>query len=244
MNRVIIIQARTGSTRFPGKVLLDLAGSPMLVQQLRRLRKCSRADEIVIATTTNSADDEIVALAESQATRWFRGSEDDVLSRYVGAARDANADIVVRVTADCPLIDPVVTDRIIEALENGSATCDYASNVVNRTFPIGLDAEALFRDTLERIGRLGRSAASREHVTFFLLRERPDLFIVQSVTDTQDNSDLRWTVDTPEDMALARLVYQELGLADRSLPYAALISHVRAHPEWVALNAHVRQKQF
>jgi spore coat polysaccharide biosynthesis protein SpsF len=244
MRRVIIIQARTGSTRLPGKVLMDLGGSPMLVQQLRRLRKCRRADEIVVATTKNSADDAVVAIAETEGTRWFRGSEDDVLDRYIGAARDARAEIIVRITADCPLIDPGITDCIIEALETGSTAYDYASNVVKRTFPVGLDAEAFFKDTLDRMGRLGRSAPSREHVTFFLLRERPDLFMVRSVTDTEDNSDLRWTVDTSEDLALARVLYRELGLAERFLSYEDVLGHVRAHPEWLTLNAHIRQKQL
>src|SRR5688572_8897689 len=128
MKRVIIVQARMTSTRLPGKVLMDLAGRPMLARQIRRLKDCRCADDIVVATTTNATDDPVVALADAEGVRWFRGSEDDVLSRYVGAAREANADMIVRITADCPLIDAELTDQVIEELQSLSTTYDYASN--------------------------------------------------------------------------------------------------------------------
>ena len=242
MKRVIIIQARMTSTRLPGKVLLDLAGRPMLSQQLRRLKKCQRADEIVVATTTNTTDDPVVALAGSEGVRWFRGNEQDVLSRYLGAAHESQADIVVRVTADCPLIDPEQTDQVIHELESHAAGCDYAANTIERTFPRGLDTEALFGDTLERLGRLGYSQPAREHVTFFLLEERPDLFLIRSVTDTEDNSDLRWTVDTMDDMVMVRRIYQELSLSERWLPYASVLEYARAHPDVAAMNVNIQQK--
>ncbi|RMF83582.1 MAG: acylneuraminate cytidylyltransferase [Nitrospinota bacterium] len=231
MKRVLIVQARMTSTRLPGKVLLDLCGRPMLAQQLRRLKRCQRADEIVVATTGQVTDDPVVRLAEQEGVRWFRGEEEDVLSRYLGAAREAGADIVVRITADCPLIDPGVVDRVIGELEQQSAGCDYASNVIQRTFPQGLDAEALFRDVLERVGRLARSAAAREHVTTYIRWEHPELFLIRSVTDVVDNSDLRWTVDTPADLVLVRRLYQELNLAHQVLPYQEVIEYVRRHPE-------------
>src|SRR5438045_4192115 len=125
MKRVIIVQARMTSTRLPGKILMDIAGKPMLAQQIRRLKHCRCVDDIVIATTTNATDDPVVALAETEGVGWFRGSESDVLSRYMGAAREANANIIVRVTSDCPLIDPELTDQVITALEAYSTECDY-----------------------------------------------------------------------------------------------------------------------
>lgn len=243
MKRVIVIQARMTSTRLQGKVLMDLAGRPMLAQQLRRLARCCQVDEIVVATTTNATDDPVVAVAQDEGVRWFRGSETDVLARYAGAAREAKADVVVRVTADCPLIDPEESDRVIEALALQGERCDYASNVVRRTFPQGLDTEAMYVDALERLSRLAQSAPAREHVTYFILNEHPELFNIRSVTDTENNSDLRWTVDVPQDLEMVRRLYQELSLGERAVGYRELLAYVRANPAVAAVNAGVAQKK-
>lgn len=242
MKRVIIVQARMTSTRLPGKVLMDLAGRPMLAQQIRRLKRCQRMDDLVIATSTNSDDDPVVSVAENEGVRWFRGSEADVLSRYVGAAREAQADIIVRVTADCPVIDPSQTDLVIEALEAHQHECDYAANTIHRTLPRGLDTEAFFRDVLERLDRLSVSAPAREHVTYFIDAEHPELFRTFSVSDAEDNSDVRWTVDTLEDFALVERVYDDLQLDDHPLSYREILKYVRSNPEIVALNSHIVQK--
>lgn len=223
MRRVIIVQARMGSTRLPGKVLADLCGRPMLAQQLRRLQTCRNVDEIVIATTTNDGDDPVVALAKAVGVRWFRGDERDVLDRYIGAAADARADVVARITADCPLIDPMVTDRVVA--EAAAGNVDYASNVLRRTYPKGLDAEAMPVDVLVRLGRLARSDAAREHVTWYIRQERPDLFVQSSIEDRHDHSALRWDVDTPEDLARIRQMYEALRLGDRVLGFEAILQH-------------------
>ena len=230
MRRVAIVQARMTSTRLPGKVLMDVAGRPMLARQLARVKRCRLVDEIVVATTTNAADDPVVATARDEGVRWFRGSEADVLGRYAGAAHAARADVVVRITADCPLIDPEISDRVIDALTLRLEPADYASNVLRRTYPVGLDTEALWCDTLDRVARHARSASAREHVTPYIYAERPDLFLLRSVTDETDASDLRWTVDVAEDLELVRRMYEDLGLADRPLPYRDLLRYVRAHP--------------
>src|SRR5687767_7584473 len=143
MKVVIVVQARMTSTRLPGKVLMDVSGRPMLAWQIERLQRCA-AQEIVLATTSNAADDPVVELAARLGIRSFRGSEHDVLARFVGAARQAHADVVVRVTADCPLLDPAITDRVINELLEHRGECDYASNVLRRTYPRGLDVEAFF----------------------------------------------------------------------------------------------------
>jgi spore coat polysaccharide biosynthesis protein SpsF len=228
---VAIVQARTGSTRLPGKVLEQVGGRPMLAQLLRRLREARALTEIMVATTTESRDDAVVELAGTEGIGCFRGSEDDVLSRYVGAARNSGAEIVVRLTADCPLIDAGVVDRVVATLIDGAAEYDYVSNVVRRTYPQGLDVEALFVDTLERVYRLARSPEAREHVTWFVASERPELFLVGSVTDDEDNSDLRWTVDTPADLELVRRLYDELDLGTTPLGYRAILAQVRSHPQ-------------
>lgn len=237
MKRVIIVQARMTSTRLPGKILMDLAGRPMLAQQLRRLKACKAADEIIIATTTNATDDPVIDLARRENVGWFRGSEHDVLARYVGTARQARADVVVRLTADCPLIDSEVVDRVINDLVEHSTECDYVSNVEERTFPRGLDVEAFFLDTLLRANRLGQSAVAREHVTVVIRAERPELFVRRSVTDPRNGADLRWTVDTAEDLQLVRTLYKDLDLGIQSPSYAAILAYVRANPELAQINA-------
>ncbi len=240
MKKVIVIQARMTSTRLPGKILMEVAGRPMLAQQIRRLKQCTTVNAIVIATTTNQSDDLVVALAEQEEVDWFRGSESDVLSRFVGAARQAKADVVIRVTADCPLIDPQVVDRITLELMDHATECDYASNVTPRTYPRGLDAEVFFWDTLLRADRLAQSPLAREHVTTVIYSERSELFLQRSVVDKQNNADLRWTVDTPLDLELVRLLYSALDLGKREVPYQEVVAYVRANPELARMNQGIR----
>lgn len=242
MRRVIVVQARMTSTRLPGKVLMDLEGRPLLERELERLGRCTRVEEVVLAVTTNAADDPLVALADRLGLRWYRGSEDDVLSRYAGAASEAGADLVARVTSDCPLIDPEETDAVIAALEERREEVDYASNRLEPHLPRGLDVEVLWRDVLDRMDRMATSRPAREHVTWFCYAERPELFSLHSVRRPFDAHDLRWTVDTAADLALVRRLFADLGLAERAVPLAEVIAHVRAHPEIAALNAHIEQK--
>ena len=187
--------------------------------------------------TTNTDDDPLVELADRLGVRWYRGSEHDVLGRYAGAAREAEADAIVRVTSDCPLIDPGEVDAVIAAL---TPDVDYAANILERRLPRGLDTEALWRDTLERMDRLATSRPAREHVTWFCHSERPDLFVLRSVERPFDAADLRWTVDTEADLELVRRLYED-GMHLR--PLVDIIAHVRAHPELAAINAHVAQKE-
>lgn len=237
MRRVMIVQARMTSIRLPGKVLMPVAGQPMLAQQLRRLKQCIHVDDIVVATTCNAVDDAIAELTRREGVGCFRGSEHDVLARFVGTARDTRADIVIRTTADCPLIDPQVTDRIIDELTDHAGECDYASNVLKRTYPRGLDVEAFFSDTLFRMNRLASSSQAREHVTVFLRSERPDLFISRSVEDVENNADLRWTVDNAADMELVRALYNALDVAAQPVSYRKMLAYVRDHPELTTMNA-------
>jgi spore coat polysaccharide biosynthesis protein SpsF len=196
------------STRLPGKVLMDVEGAPLIEREVAALERATTLDEIVVATTTNRDDDVLVDVVERLGLRWFRGSEHDVLSRYCGAASEARADVVVRVTADCPLLDPGVVDRVVGALQPNT---DYASNVLERTFAVGLDTEALHFDVLVRLDRTAQSAASREHVTWFIREERPSLFLTTSVVDDEDNSDVRVTVDTQSDLEAVRRLFRSFG---------------------------------
>ena len=225
------------STRLPGKILKSLTGVPMLAQQIRRVRACREVDEICIATTTNSTDDGVETLARAEAVACFRGSEDDVLGRYLGAARQTRADVIVRLTADCPLCDPPTIDAVVLALTENPMTTDYASNVLKRTFPQGLDAEVLWRDTLERAARLFTAPSAREHVTAGVYARRPELFLLRGVEAARDDSDLRWTVDTPADFEMVRLFYENLGLDERIASLQEMLDFARAHPEISGLNA-------
>jgi spore coat polysaccharide biosynthesis protein SpsF len=202
---VALVQARTGSTRLPGKVLMDVHGRPMLAQLLSRLSRAKRIDEVVVATSELEGDDAVARVAEAEGVRVFRGDERDVLGRMLGAARMAEADLVVRVTGDCPLIDPDVVDQVVSELGHH----DLASNAINRTFPRGLDTEVLTRDALERIAELATSPESREHVTWFAYQERPDLFKLRSVESGEGNaySMLDWSVDTADDLERVRRLW-------------------------------------
>jgi spore coat polysaccharide biosynthesis protein SpsF len=239
MRTVAIVQARMGSSRLPGKVLADIHGETMLGRVVGRLRAARTIDAVVIATSIRGDDDAVVREADRLGVGSFRGSETDVLDRFLGAARTAHADAIVRVTADCPLLDPGVIDLVVAAL---GRDVDYASNTHIRTFPRGLDVEALHRDTLERIDRLGTSDSAREHVTAFVM-ERPELFRVRQITAVEDASDLRWTVDTADDLALVRTLHALFEPA-ATLPYRELVEIVRKRPELRSFNAHVIQKPW
>ncbi|CAN5427161.1 glycosyltransferase family protein [soil metagenome] len=241
MRIVAIVQARLGSSRLPGKVLQDLAGATLLARVVERLRAARSIDEIVIATTTQPTDDPIVQEATRLGAKIWRGSETHVLERYIGAARRFSAGAVVRVTSDCPLLDPETVDKVVAGLR--SAPVDYASNVHVRTYPRGLDTEVFYLETLEKIYRQATSPAAREHVTAYVM-EKPGEFALSHVTNDHDDSDLRWTVDTEEDLALVRALYAHFRLGTTLRPYREVVEYVRARPELVKLNGHIAQKNW
>lgn len=227
-----------GSSRLPGKVLQDVSGASMLARVIERLRAADTIDEVVVATSTEPEDDDVVAEATRLEAGTYRGSVSDVLDRFARAAVAARGDIVVRATADCPLLDPSVIDRVVSAL---GPEVDYASNTHARSYPRGLDIEALHADTLARIARLAGSPAAREHVTSFIMEE-PSLFRVRQVVAEQNDADLRWTVDTHDDLALVRALYALFDLDRGIRPYRDLVDAMRARPELVSVNAHVIQR--
>lgn len=240
MKVVAIIQARMGSTRLPGKVLLDLAGEPMLVRDMNRLLRADTLDEIVIATTVESRDDVIVDLCQERGWPRFRGSEDDVLDRYYRAAKVHQADVVVRITSDCPLIEPQVVDRVVQAFMERQPEVDYASNTApERTFPRGLDTEVMRFDALERAWREDDDPAWREHVTPYV-RRHPELFQTCGVLNDEDLSHMRWTVDTPEDLAFVRHIYEHFG-HDR-FSWQEVLALLEQNPGWLSINREIEQK--
>lgn len=240
MRVVAIVQARMGSSRLPGKVLLDLAGRPMLARVVTRTARAVRVDEVVVATSVEPRDQPIAEACARFGWRCFRGSEQDVLDRYYQAAVWAGADVVVRITSDCPFIDPAIVDRALEIFGNGRGL-DYVSNTLPpRTFPRGLDVEVLSRDALAVAWREDTNPAWREHVTPFIYRH-PNRFTLQALRHVEDLSRLRWTVDTVEDLALVRHLYDHFG--SDTFDWTDVLAVVRAHPEWSALNQHVLQRE-
>jgi spore coat polysaccharide biosynthesis protein SpsF len=239
LNVVAVVQARMGSTRLPGKVLRSLCGRSLVSHIAHRLGASRTIDRVVIATTVAERDDAIAVEAIDLGLGCFRGSEEDVLARTVGAAHQAEADVVVRITADCPLIDAGVVDRVVDGL--AASGCDYASNTIRRTYPRGLDAEAVTRAALERLNASAEAGLAREHVTW-LVHQQPERFSRLSVEDAQDNSDLRWTIDTEVDWLVVERLALDLELARLARPYRDILAHARAHPELARLNAHVEQR--
>jgi len=235
---VAVIQARMGSTRLPGKVLKDLCGDTVLARTVSRARRAVLLTDIVIATTTTLADDAIVLESQRLGCNVFRGSEQDVLDRYYCAAQESKADVVVRITSDCPLIDPEVSDRTIRAFLNGDA--DYASNVLDRTYPRGLDTEVMSFSALEIAWRDAREPFQREHVTPFL-HQNPQRFKLLSVTGDEDYSHHRWTLDVPEDLKFLRAVYSRRVDAN-DLSWRDVLGILEREPQLVSINRNIKQK--
>jgi spore coat polysaccharide biosynthesis protein SpsF len=241
MKIVAIVQARMGSTRLPGKVMKDLLGAPVLVRDVNRLRRSKLLDEIVIATTTLPADDQIVSLCKDQGWPYFRGDENDVLDRYYQAARAYNADVIVRITSDCPMIDPEIVDRVIKAFLDISGI-DYVSNTLPpRTFPRGLDTEVMTFDALERAWTEDKDPKLREHVTPYIYWN-PEIFQIYGVVNETDLSSHRWTLDTPEDLLFIQTVYERFG-GDR-FSWGDVLEYLNENPKIIKINQHIQQKHI
>jgi glutamate-1-semialdehyde 2,1-aminomutase len=203
MKVVAIVQARMGSTRLPNKVMKPVGGVPMIELLLARLAKSKEIDQIVLATSTDERNTPLVAHVQSLGYTCIRGSEADVLERYLVAARQVQADVIVRITGDCPLIDAELVDQTIQRFK--SSDVDYLSNTSPATYPDGLDTEVFSLPALEQAGRESQDAFDHEHVTPYL--RRPGLFKTAALTHDQDLSSLRWTVDEPADFEVVSKVF-------------------------------------
>jgi len=205
---IAVIQARMGSSRFPGKVLADIAGKPMLQRVVERVAMAN-LDNVVVATTTLVQDDCIVDLCKINNWEWFRGSENDVLSRYCAVARSCQAKYVVRITADCPLVDSRIITLLVRLVSWGGY--QYGSNVFPvRTFPRGLDIEVIEAETLYHLARLPIDPAHKEHVTTYI-RDNAGEFRIRNLCHHEDLSGLNWSVDYEQDLEFPCAVYSTLG---------------------------------
>jgi spore coat polysaccharide biosynthesis protein SpsF len=230
-----ILQARMTSSRLPGKVLLPVLGRPLLAHQLERLRHARCLERVVLAPTARATDDPVAAWGQSEGLIVFRGSELDVLDRYHGAAAACGAEVVMRLTGDCPLIDPAVCDRLAE--EFFARGADYAAT--GPRFAEGLDCEVLTREALDTSWREARLPSEREHVTLFV-RNHPERFRLHVMENATDDSRYRLTVDEERDFAVVRSVLEALeGAGGSCAGTAAIKEFLDAHPEVLRINADI-----
>jgi spore coat polysaccharide biosynthesis protein SpsF len=235
-----VIQARMNSTRLPGKVLMDIEGEPMLARVIQRTERAKLLGRVVVATTTKPSDDILLQFCRSKGWQCFRGSESDVLDRYFHVADTLKSDIVVRISSDSPLIDPDLIDQVVRVCLEGQPLLDYVSNSLQpRTFPLGLDVEAVRFSALKTAWQQDENIKWREHVTPYIYRH-PEKFNIRAVDNRLDYSSLRWTVDTPEDLELIRQIYAYF--AHDRFGWQEVLTAVEDHKEWLDINRHVRQK--
>jgi len=243
---VAIIQARMAASRLPGKVLKELGHKPVLGWMIARTRRAEWIDEVVIATTTDPGDDPVAAYCEAEGVAYSRGSMHDVLDRYYQAAKQYQADVIVRLTADCPFIDPAMLDDNLRAFFASEPRADFAANRLpppfERTIPIGLDAEYCWFEGLETVWKEAKEKHQREHVMPFFY-EHPARFTILHITHYPSYGHLRWTVDTPEDLALLRQIVAHFPGRD-DFSWQEVLALVDAHPELGEINAGVRHKHY
>lgn len=244
MNIVCIVQARTGSTRLPGKVLKKICGKTVLEHVINRLKRVENIDKIVIATTTKKQDDIIVEIAQKSLVGYFRGSEEDVLSRYYYAAKENKADVVVRVTSDCPLIDSEITEKIIQYYMNNKSKYDYVSNTIDRTYPRGLDTEVFNFNALKKAFNEAKSERDREHVTPYIW-DNPIMFKLYQYRNKVNYSDLRWTLDTMKDFQLIKCIYDKLYLKNgNGFNMNDILTLYKKYPKLIKVNENIMQKEI
>lgn len=228
-----ILQARTSSTRLPGKVLMNLAGQPMLARQIERIKGSKLIDKLIVATSDSEDDNRLAELCGEIEVECFRGSLDDVLDRFYRAAEPNQPEHVVRLTGDCPLADPAVIDQVIQFyLLSG---CDYVSNTLEPTFPDGLDVEVISFGALKKAWREAKKQSEREHVTPYIIGHR-GMFNVANFAHSRNLSKLRWTVDEPEDFEFVKAVYERLYEQNPRFDMADILKLIDSSPELITIN--------
>jgi spore coat polysaccharide biosynthesis protein SpsF len=239
----VFVQARMGSTRLPGKVMMPVLGKPLLEYLIERLQQIKEANAFAILTTTQSEDDMIVNFCQKKGVACYRGSEEDVLARYHQVALERHPDAIVRITADCPLIDPEIVDQVIKTYREAFPTYDYVSNGLERTYPRGLDTEVFSFQALDEAFKQAKDLAEREHVTPYIYRHS-EKFHLKNVASPVHLDQHRWTVDTFEDFTLIRLILEHLYSSHPSFRLKDILHLIEQHPDWSQINVHIKQKQL
>ncbi|MBC8333333.1 MAG: glycosyltransferase family protein [Anaerolineae bacterium] len=266
LKTIAIIQARMSSSRLPGKVLLPIGERTMLAWVVERTRRAATIDDVFVATTTDPSDDPVAEFCKAQGYRGTRGSIHDVLDRYYHTAKAARADVVVRITADCPLIDPVLVDDAVNTLIGGRTSTprfDFVANRLpepwGRTYPIGLDTEVFTFEALEKAWKRALLKHQREHVTAFFYDETPVEYLRPRVDNAPFSSGMtpdgmqiallhhqpdyghqRWTVDTPEDLELIRRIVARF--PNDRFAWKDVLALVESEPQLMQINAQIKHK--
>lgn len=235
-----ILQARTSSTRLPGKVLKPILGRPMLTRQIERLKRCRLLDRLVVATSEGGDDDQLELLCREEGLDCFRGSLSDVLDRFYQCALHNGATHVVRLTGDCPLVDHELVDSLIDFYR--SANVDFASNCRPPRLPDGLDAEVFSFETLAEAWRDATDPFEREHVVPYIVR-RPHRFRLATWTWTEDLAHMRWTVDEPEDLEFVTRVYETLYPSNPDFNFRDVLELVARRPDLASINKRFKRNE-
>lgn len=243
---VAIIQARMGSTRLPGKVLYNLCGKPVLLHVIERIRRSKNVTDIIVVTSTDKANDEIRELCLKESVFVYSGSENDVLDRFYQAAKTIglnNTDLIVRITADCPLIDYNVIDKVISKYVSGKydIVSNAGSDMTYRTFPRGLDVEVFSFGMLEKAFSNAKKTYQKEHVTPYIYENSNSAYYYMNDIDY---SRYRWTLDTEEDWALISSIYDRLYLGEHNFGLEQILDLLRKEPELHDINKHIEQKKL
>lgn len=240
MNIVAIIQARMGATRLPGKVLLELEGKTVLERVIERVRASRYINEVVVATTKKEENSSIVDICSLAGIKVYCGNEEDVLDRFYQAARLFKADQIVRITADCPLIDPEIIGQVISLHLESAA--DYTSNVLKATYPDGEDVEVFSSGALEKAWKTARLKSEREHVTPYI-KNNPDLFKLVNLEYKEDLSAKRWTLDEPSDYEFIKIIYNKLCSNSRIFGMNDILQFLKENPRIENMNSGIQRNE-
>ena len=235
-----IIQARLGSTRLPNKILLDLEGASVLARVIQRVQASTQVDEVVVASTENEEDKALSAICQRNNIEIYYGSENDVLDRFYQVAKRFNMDHIVRITADCPFIDPKIVDAVVSAHIKESV--DYTSNTLKETYPDGEDVEIFTFAALEKAWKGAKLKSEREHVTSFI-RNKKSSCSMFNVENSEDLSSKRWTLDCPEDYEFIRVIYKNLYEREKIFGIEDILKFLKLHPELEEINSHIMRNE-
>jgi spore coat polysaccharide biosynthesis protein SpsF len=240
MKTAVILQARLGSHRLPEKVMKQILGRPMIELQIERLLSCSEVDEIILATTKNPEDYILCEVAKRMSIKFFQGSEKNVLQRFYNAASYFNVDNIIRCNADCPLIDPLVVDKVIKVFKKNKSKYDYVSNILEPSYPVGMHTEVFTFDALSIANAASKDDVELEHVTPYIYR-RPKAFRLHNVKNDVNLSRYRLTVDFEIDFDLVKQVYEALYLKNKLFGIPEIVNFLDEHPEVFGLNSFIQK---